>query len=238
MAFRRSRGRFGRRKRRTYWVEGNPLRFTDAYAGDLIRDSAGTAMGRSHVVELVGAIDLPDVGGEGAVVKRILGHCKPLVHVAVDPVTGTLLGDRAYIIMQSIVLLTRPEGTITAQTNTSLLAPWLMSTLTAGLGSEDLLHTRFMYQPAPYDNINYFTSLEYMTFNDGGAVQAQQRPEFWAADKEYDYDVTVSRKLDEDKTLFLVTQWQRRFSATFSEQADATHIAYEGYFRGLVMKGL
>lgn len=231
MAFRRTgrrRASFG--KRQTYWTEGTPLSFDNFYQGEPVQDPAFAVLGRSHVVELVGAVDLPDVGGEGAVVKRIVGHVK-----TVFGTNGELMpAGEGIRYVQFYALLTRPEGTQLAQNDPALLAPWLLPPVTAGLGNEDILHTKFRSLSA-FVNSASIAALHDNTVILDGANIVHPRTDFWLPESDYDVDFTVSRKLNEDKTLFMITQWQPRGATA---DPAATFISYEGGFRCLVMKGL
>lgn len=229
MAIRRT-GRRRTIKRQTYWTEGQPLSFQNTNEGEIVRDTAGTIIGRSHVVELVGAVDLPDVGGEGAVVKRVVGHCKPAFVNSAQQIP--LNQGIAYT--QFFCLITRPEGTQLAANDPGLLAPWLMHPITAGLGNEDILHTRFGSQNAYSVTSALSAHYNNVVILDGANI-VHPRTDFWLPERDYDYDFTVSRKLHEDCTLFMVTDWQAR---GVPGDPLATNVTYEGFFRCLVMKGL
>lgn len=228
--FQRGGNRRGMR-RRTLWSPGIILNFSEAFAMEAITDVGGGALGSGHAIELVGAGDLPYAGGEGTIVKRILGNVRPLITTQ----AGTLWQNAAFTIYQQIVKVTRPANSLVLQV--ARLAPTLLYPHSAGLGSEDIMWTRHLEQPACVD-ANAFTDLQYLFFTDATTYNAP-RKDYWDPKglSAYDIDVNVSRRLDEDSQVFLVTQAQY-WNAPQTAISPDPYIRYDGYIRELLQKAL
>lgn len=239
MAFRRRRGGF---KRRTHWLDGVTFLYKDAFTMDAINDPLGVRIGWAHAVQLTGDQDILDVGGESAVTKRLLGVVQPLFFdddSLQDPIK--LLGARC---IQSIQILTIPRSTQVAAQGVATIASWLVSQ-DDGLGSEDILWTRLSMQPRAnpvgfnptYADISTWTQNKSITGVIGNTATWRESYGAWNTHLEWGLDVSVSRRLESEKSLWLITQIVDFNGDAPTGAALPPTVRYNGYLRMLAVKG-
>lgn len=197
-------------------------------------DTGAVTYGFVHAVQLTGDADLAQVGGESAVIRRIVGHVRPIVGYGTDAdLTPFYLATGGVRIIQTIQLLHIPESTEGFAIPHQFASPPMTS---QGLGGEDILWTRTVWQPAAAATESW-DNLQYTNYTDG-AVNVFPVANFFQPDSRYDIDISVARRLEEDKQLWMVTYADAAFQLTPPPGPTSfIGIAYGGYLRELVTKG-
>lgn len=225
---RRSASRF---RPRTHWLRGLNFNFSEVFTGTEVRDTGGAAIAFAHAVQLTGDEDLQTVGGEGAVIKRIVGSVKTLI---LQDGNGGVAENGADV-RQSIQLLMIPDVAVSAF---GILPQNVAAPLhnIEGLGQENILATRHWLQPrvvtASGVDIDDLSVASPLAAAAGGTIGTAFTA--WFDRDVWDYDVTVPRRIEPNEHLWLITQWTSWFGTVIAGQDDVT---YAGYLRLLAIKG-
>jgi len=210
MAFRRRFRRGFRRKRVTHWATGNQFHFGEVFAMSPRFDAAANLLGFSHIVQITGDVDLFEGGGEGMLLKRIVGYLRPIIALDVPEGEDILPLDGAKVVtsFQQVMV---PEGTVQATVPTTL-AQYMLNPL--GLGSENVLFTRVHEQPGyrPGSGISVGVELwhslmsQFSTNNTSiGQVFYQPANGLYQSSQDWNFDITSVRKIEENYHVFMVT---------------------------------